>query len=184
MRIFVNACVHVGEGSRTKELAEHYLNSSGGYYETIDISSGEIKGLSESELKERSELVDNGDYSDSMFSMAKKIALADEIVIAAPYWDLSFPAALKAFVERIFVQGITFDYINDRPSGLCRGKRIVYITTAGGYIGENNFGGEYIEGSFKFLGVESFIQYQAEGLDVIGNDSKQILEKAKSAIIV
>ena len=182
MRIFVNACVHIGEGSKTKELAEYYLTNTNGYYETIDVSSGEIKGLNENELDERNRLVDMADYSDPMFNMAKKIALADEIIIAAPYWDLSFPAALKAFVERIFVQGITFDYINDRPEGLCRGKKVVYLTTSGGYIGDNNFGGEYIKGAFKFLGVDNFIQYKAEGLDIVGNNANQIMEKAKSAM--
>lgn len=26
MRLYINACVHVGEGSRTKELADYYLS--------------------------------------------------------------------------------------------------------------------------------------------------------------
>ena len=35
------------------------------------------------------------------------------IVIAAPYWDLSFPAVLKTYLEQINVLGVTFDYSDD-----------------------------------------------------------------------
>ncbi len=182
MRIFINACVHMGEGSRTKDLAMHYLTNSSGYFETIDISSGNIKCLTEEDLTKRENLILMGDYKDPMFDYAKRIALADEIVIAAPYWDLSFPAVLKAFMESIFVQGITFDYINDRPVGLCRGKKVVYITTSGGYIGNKNYGGEYIKGAFEFLGINEYVQYQGEGLDIKGNDVNRIMESAKSAM--
>ena len=63
---------------------------------------------------------------------------ADIIVIAAPYWDLSFPAQLKDYIERVNAVGVTFDYDQEGiPYGLCRAKKLVYITTAGGNIQES-----------------------------------------------
>ena len=41
-----------------------------------------------------------------MFDLAKQFAEADEVIIAAPFWDLSFPAALKQYFEQINVLGI------------------------------------------------------------------------------
>ena len=57
-----------------------------------------------------------------MFYYARQFAEADQIVIAAPFWDLSFPAILKAYMEQITVSGITFEYINGRPCGRCKKK--------------------------------------------------------------
>ena len=43
-------------------------------------------------------------------------SLADTIVIAAPFWDFSFPAALKIYIENIYVTGIVSRYGSDgRP---------------------------------------------------------------------
>ena len=42
-----------------------------------------------------------------MFDYANAMAQADMIVIAAPYWDMSFPASLKIFLEAASVVGIT-----------------------------------------------------------------------------
>ena len=60
-----------------------------------------------------------------MFELARQFAAADQIVIAAPYWDLSFPAALKQYFEQINVLGITFAYTPEGvPKGLCRARKL------------------------------------------------------------
>ena len=70
----------------------------------------------------------------------------DVIVIGAPFWDLSFPAALKLYFENVTVSGITFEYSEKgRPVGKCNAKKLYYITTSGGYIGNNNFGVDYVK---------------------------------------
>ena len=53
----------------------------------------------------------------------KQFAAADVIVIAAPYWDLMFPAVLKTYLENITVTGITFCYSDQgRPQSMCKAK--------------------------------------------------------------
>lgn len=79
-------------------------------------------------------LLKDGKFDDPMFRYAKQFANADEIVVAAPFWDLSFPAKLKIYLEQIAVAGITFRYTNGRPTGLCKAKKLTYITTSGGPI--------------------------------------------------
>lgn len=56
-----------------------------------------------------------GDYRDPLFRYAKQFAQAADIVVAAPYWDLSFPAILKVYLEQICVTGLTFQYT---PEGI------------------------------------------------------------------
>ena len=80
-------------------------------------------------------------WDDPIFEYAKQMAQADEIVIGTPYWDLSFPAALKTYLEYCCVCDITFHYTNEgRPEGLCKSKTMTYITTSGGFIADKNYG--------------------------------------------
>ena len=55
----------------------------------------------------------------------------------------------------------------------------MYITTAGGPIGEQNFGFDYVGGLGRMLGIPQAHCLSAEGLDVWGNDPQAILEEAK-----
>ena len=41
-----------------------------------------------------------------MFDYANAVAQADMLVIAAPYWDMSFPSSLKIFFEAASVEAV------------------------------------------------------------------------------
>lgn len=104
-------------------------------------------------------------------------ANADTVVIAAPYYDLSFPAMLKQYFEQINVLGLTFTYSETgTPKGLCKAKDLYYVTTAGGPIISDEFGFGYVKALAKcFYGIENVYQIKAEGLDIIGADVEAIL---------
>jgi FMN-dependent NADH-azoreductase len=63
---------------------------------------------------------------------AYQFAEADKYIIAAPFWNLSFPAILKAYIDYICVTGITFKYTAEGPVGLGQGKKAVHIVARGG----------------------------------------------------
>ena len=130
--LFINACVR--KESRTLVLAEDILSKMQGDITEIDLSKENLAPLNRVSLEEREHLLVSGEMDAPMFEHAKRFAQADEIVIAAPFWDLSFPSILKIYMEQITVAGITFEYRNGRPTGLCKAKRLTYITTAGGEI--------------------------------------------------
>lgn len=111
------------------------------------------------------------------------MAEADEIVIGAPYWDLSFPAALKTYLEHCCVCDVTFHYTQEgRPEGLCKSKTLTYITTSGGFIGDKNFGYDYVFGLAEMLSLGNPRFISAEGLDIIGMDIDAQIDKARQAI--
>ena len=69
-------------------------------------------------------------------------------------------------MEQITVSGITFEYKNGRPFGLCKAKRLIYVTTSGGPIFAD-FGYEYIKTLAKnFYGIQQTKAYRAMNLDV------------------
>ena len=83
------------------------------------------------------------------------------------------------------MNGLTFGYgENGELKGLCKGKKLVYITTAGGKI-FHNFGYDYISALAKnFYGIKKVQLFQAEGLDIYGADIASIMDKAKNSFDV
>ena len=180
--MLINACVR--PGSRTLELAETLLKRLKGNVQEVRPHEISLSGLDLSGMENRNQAVQAKDYSDPVFDAAKQFAAADIIVVAAPYWDLMFPAALKTYLENITVSGITFRYSDQgRPESLCKAKALYYVTTAGGFIGQNDFGFAYIRAlAQSFFGIDRIHRYTAEGLDIFDADVERIMGKAKAAI--
>ena len=115
-----------------------------------------------------------------MFDLARQFAAADQVVVAAPYYDLSFPASLKQYFEQINVLGITFEYSpQGMPITMCKASRLYYVTTAGGAFVPEEFGFGYVKALAQgFYGIEDVRQIRAVGLDIEGADVEAIMCKA------
>lgn len=180
MVLYINACVR--SESRTDKIARRLLSKLGEFKE-VKLSEENLLPLSEEMLNKRTAYIEKGDYTDEMFKYAKDFSSADVIVIAAPYWDLSFPSCLKVYLENIYVTGLVSRYGEDgRPVGLCRTKMLYYVTTAGGpYNPSFSYG--YIEELAKnYLGVKETRLIKAEMLDVIGFDGEKIVEETMNRV--
>ena len=178
--LFINACVR--PNSRTLELAKHVLKKLSGEVEEVELYKEDLSPLNLAEMELRDNAAKEKDFSSSAFSLAKQFALAETIVVAAPYWDLMFPAVVKCYFEKVTVNGLTFAYgENGIPKGLCNGKRLIYVTTSGGPI-RCNFGFDYVTALAKnFYGIDSVSCVKAEGLDVYGANVTKIMEEAKNS---
>lgn len=182
--LYVNACVKRDVDSRTNLLAQAYLKKTLEKEEcrlsALNLEETIMQPLSGKSLAEREKAIADNDFSGALFDLARNFAAADEVVIAAPYWDMSFPASLKLYIEQICVNKLTFCYSEKGiPCGLTNIKKVVYLTTSGGYIGNNNFGFDYIKTLFSTLfGVGDIAFFSAEGLDIYGNDPESILSEA------
>ena len=176
--LFVNACVR--KESRTRYLARLVLSRLEGMITEVKPAAITKPIVSERFILSRNDATARRVFSDSAYAPAKQFAEADIIVIAAPYWDLSFPAILKAYFEQINVVGLTFEYTEDgRPQGLCKAQRLIYVTTSGGPIISDEYGYGYVKAIAQtFYGIQDVSQVKAEGLDVIGANVEEILKKA------
>ena len=180
--LFINACVR--PNSRTLELAKVLLKRLDGELREVSLQELSLPLLDAKGLEKRNRAVETNDFSDPMFDLARQFAEVDRIVIAAPYWDFMFPAVLKAYLENVTVVGMTFFYGEDgRPRSLCCAKVLHYVTTAGGYIGQNDFGFSYVKAlAESFFEIKRTERYAAEGLDIFGASVEEIMRKAKSEI--
>ena len=183
MILFVNACVR--NESRTKRLAESLLAMLEGPVTEVYLPGCSFPVVDEDFLNKRDRLAEQGDFSDPIFDFARQFSRADEIVIAAPFWDLSFPAVLKQYLEQVNVTGITFRYTEEGiPEGLCRARRLYYITTAGGEFVPDDFGAGYMKAlAENFYGIPEVGIIKAVGLDIIGADVEQILSACEEEMI-
>lgn len=181
--LFVNACMR-GKDSNTLKLCQEYLSKKDkDIIEEVTLNELQLAPLTGEKAAYRMEKQAEKNWNDPIFEYAKQMAQADEIVIGTPYWDLSFPAALKTYLEYCCVYDITFHYTNEgRPEGLCKSKTMTYITTSGGFIADKNYGYDYLCGLADMLSLGKTRFISAEGLDIIGMDVAEQMEKARSTI--
>ncbi|WP_058544389.1 FMN-dependent NADH-azoreductase [Pseudomonas fluorescens] len=129
------------------------------------IAAGTSAELRDAALKHEADL--------SASAMAEFLA-ADAVVIAAPMYNFSIPTQLKAWIDRIAVAGQTFRYTEAGPEGLCGGKKLVIVSTAGGlHAGQPSGVGheDYLKLMFGFLGITDIEFVRAEGL-AYGDDMR------------
>ncbi len=186
--LFVDACITNKQISRTRILCRAYLDRyCAGQTEEIEIETVVLADriilpMTAEKLTERDKLIEMGHLDHPLFELARKFAGADYIVIGAPYWDLSFPAILKVYIGNIMVNTLTFRYDEHGQQGLCKAEKLVYITTAGGYIGNKNHGYHYVKDIANTLGIKNTECISAEGLDIKENDADEILKKVISSL--
>ena len=169
--LFVNACMR-GEESRTLKICKTFLEAYRRKYpdstvEEVNLSTMELKPYDAQMLAERERLTREEAWDNEIFALARQFAEADDIVVGAPYWDLSFPSKLKIYVEHMMAGGIAFYYTEEGPKGLAKAQTMYYLTTGGGFIEGQNFGAEYFRGIAKMCGIAQFKEARAEGLDII-----------------
>ena len=180
MLLFIDACIR-GEESRTKALCEAFLAeyiklNPSETIKRVELAGGEFEPLTHHDLE---------NTSDERNKAAKKFAGADKIIIGAPYWDFSFPAVLKCYIEHICLKDTAFRYCDDEGLvGLCKADKLLYICTAGGAIEGENHGFAYIkEVGSKLLGIKEFFYIDAQELDIVGKDIKKIMSEAADKVV-
>lgn len=113
---------------------------------------------------------------------AYQFADADKYIIAAPMWNLSIPAILKAYIDYISVTGITFKYTEKGPVGLLKNKKAVHIVSRGGEYNNTPYemGDRYLRNIVGFFCISDISTIAIENIDVAGG--AYIQEKVEEGI--
>ena len=110
-------------------------------------------------------------------------------VIAAPMWNLSFPAPLKEYFDCIIQDEKTISFENKKPKGLLNDldRSLVYIQSSGGKIPAYprpilNKGVNYIKFIAKFIGIKKFKELLVDSTGTTEEERKAAIEKANNEI--
>ena len=178
--LYIDACIRNSE-SRTKKIATPIVEELGQKYDvdTLVLNDLELEIVKEELIKKRN----SGDIADIVMSWAKMVRDADRIVIAAPFWDMSIPAALKVFIELCSIFDVTFKSDDKTCYGNCRAEKILYITTRGMDIST----GDELEQATSYLkaiswlwGIGPLQVVAAQNMDYVSEE--EIERKIQTAI--
>ena len=186
--LFVNACPRDPAMSRTlmlyRTFITRWLEKNPDYVvHERDLSACDTPVLTAARAKERDMTFADGNQNSPLLERAQEFARADRVIIAAPVWDLSFPAVLKVYLEWASTMGITFLFTPDGHSiGQCKADKLLYITTSGGPLEGQTLGIDYIRGICKMWGIPDFRCVSAECTDVPGNPGVVSLNNSKKEL--
>lgn len=186
--LFVNACMRGRELSRTWQLCHAFLQEYTRLHPDCrvaerDLTAGELPQLTGPMAARRDRWMREGE-DHPLLAPAREMAGADLVVVGAPYWDLTFPAALKVYLEWCSVLGVTFRYTPEgQQVGMARAGHLVFLTTAGGPLEGANYGFDYLKALGAMFGIPNAHCVAAQGLDVQGGDPAAILAGARQRAV-
>lgn len=70
-------------------------------------------------------------YAADIAIEQEHILWADVLYFVFPMWWYSMPAILKGYMDRVLASGFAFEYTDDGPIGLLKGKKAFVFQTAG-----------------------------------------------------
>jgi FMN-dependent NADH-azoreductase len=115
--------------------------------------------------------------------LVAELIAADAIVIAAPVYNFSVPASLKAWVDQIVRAGLTFSYSGPgQYKGLVpAGKKVYLVISSGGVpVGSPyDAASTYLKNIFGFIGLTDVTVIAADQLQTLGESQ---ITKAKAEI--
>ncbi len=148
--LYIDACIRNGE-SRTKRIATPIVEALKERYDvnTLTLNELPLEVVQEELITKRN----SGDIAPVVMSWAEMVRDADRIVIAAPFWDMSIPAALKVFLELCSIFDVTFKSNDKTCYGNCRAEKMLFITTRGMDIAT----GDVLEQATSYLKALSWL---------------------------
>ena len=182
--LYIKADVKNEEDSRTFKVSNSFIedykkNNPEDEVVVLDLYKENIDFLRLEDLGGIFGPKDEASKNHPILKYAYQFAEADKYVIAAPMWNLSIPAILKAYIDYVSVTGITFAYTAEGPVGLLKNKKAVHVVSRGGEYGNAPYemGDRYLRTILGFFGIAEIETIAIANLDVIGVNVEEKLEE-------
>ena len=187
--LYIKANIKNEGESRTFKVSDSFVeeykkNNPEDEIITLDLYKENIDFLRADDLGKLFGPKDEESKNNSILKYAYQFADADKYIIAAPMWNLSFPAILKAYIDYVSVSGITFKYTAEGAVGLLNNKKAVHIVSRGGAYDNSPYemGDRYLRTILGFFGIKDIETIAIDNLDVIGvNVEEKVEEGIKKA---
>jgi FMN-dependent NADH-azoreductase len=96
--------------------------------------------------------------------LVEELDEADVVVLTAPVYNFSVPAALKAWIDMICRARLSFRYTESGPQGMLRDRPVYLVMASGGmpFGSPADFASGYLRHIFAFIGIHDVRMVQAE----------------------
>jgi len=117
----------------------------------------------------------------------KQFVDSDIVIVAYPMYNFSMPASVKAYFDMILLKGKTWDMNASGYVQLCKGKKLVLISTSGGVYSEEfkTLAMEHSESYLKilsgFIGAE-FNSVFVQGINMNPQKQDELIADGKKKI--
>jgi len=97
--------------------------------------------------------------------LVRELDSSDVIVITAPVYNFSVPAALKAWIDMICRVRMTFRYTENGPEGLLKDRPVYLVMASGGvqFGSQADYASGYMGHVLGFIGIRDVRHVYAEG---------------------
>ena len=180
--IYLNAIIRDKE-SRTKRIADPIIKElkKKNNVEEINLNELDLTPYNQELFAKKSVEGTEAPF----YELSKKIASSDALIIATPFWDMSFPAMLKSFLEKISLFEVMFIDDGKTCVGISKIKFMFLITTRGMNIPDRSKleqGTPYLKALCELWGIKDFGYVSEYNLDYL--PMEEIDKKIKHAIRV
>jgi FMN-dependent NADH-azoreductase len=159
--LYIKATPKLNEDSWTLKMSEFFIRE---YIQchpldevtVLSLYDEDIAFLSERDLYDMMQ-ADKGEFANYVDQFLQH----DKYVIAAPFWNGSFPAIFKAYLDRIITVGKTFSYTDEGIKPILSGRPSLFFMARGGVYSEGplaefEFGWRYWQAiATTFLGLDT-----------------------------
>ena len=181
---YINALIRKDE-SRTKRLAEPILASIKDEVDLVEINLNDydLNPYNEDSYEEK---VNKG-TKEIFYRLSQDIASSDGLIIASPFWDMSFPSLLKSFLEKISLFDVMFISDDKECQGIAKCPFMFYIVTRGMNIKDGDTleqGTPYLKALCWLWGIKKFDVISCSNFDYLDEEtiSKEIVMKSQEGI--
>lgn len=88
-------------------------------------------------------------------SLVEELTAADVIIVTAPVYNFSIPAALKAWIDMVCRARLTFQYTEKGPQGMLKDRPVYLVMASGGvtFGSPADYASDYLRHIFGFIGI-------------------------------
>jgi len=117
-------------------------------------------------------------------ALIAELQAADVVVLGVPMYNFGVPASLKNWIDAISRAKVTFQYTENGPEGLLKGKKVYVALTRGGQYRNTPSDSQvpYLKTVFAFLGMTDVQFVYAEGLAMGPEAEQRALTSARAQI--
>jgi FMN-dependent NADH-azoreductase len=179
------------EESRTLRISKHLIQrfesgASGAVVDELDLFAETLPPLSVTRVGGKYILLGGGELTGEIKQSWEEIEKhinrflsADVYLISTPMWNFGIPYSLKHYIDIIVQPRYLFQYTDQGPEGLVKGKKMVIVTSRGGDYGPDSpahsFDQQepYLRTVFGFVGITDLTFVNAQPMDAAGEDVRE-----------